>query len=96
MKYISRDSIRITALVVLGLSLTLLDVSLNAVAFSAGVVVLLAGVSHVTRRVVMPKLDLQQIAIKAIEEKNVAAAIVVASIVYLLTTLIEAGVTLMS
>ncbi len=70
------------------------DNSYQVVAFSVGVVLMLAGLSHITRRVLFHRLDLQDIGIKA-TETPLGAAVVFAAIVYFLTVLVQAGVGMM-
>ena len=59
-----------------GWGLYLLDPS-NIVVFQAmGIGIFLVGGTHLTRRILFNKIDLQRIALEAINDHNVAAAIV--------------------
>lgn len=89
-----RDTLRLVALFVLGIILTQADISLTAVAFSAGVVLILAALSHVIRRVLFPRLDLQELGLKAMESP-VGAGLAFGSIVFLLGVFVQSGVALM-
>lgn len=64
-----RDLVRILLLVVFGLGLLFSDLdSANMIwVYAAGAGIFLALVSHVTRRIMFNKLDLQSIALKAAE-----------------------------
>lgn len=84
----------VTAFALLWLGNGLNDKSYQVVFFSTGVVLLLAWLSHVTRRVLFYRLDLQEIAIEAMKNP-MGAAVVFASIVYFLTVLVQAGVGMM-
>ena len=86
--------VMITAFALLWLGNGLDDKSYQVVFFSTGVVLLLAWLSHVTRRVLFNRLDLQDIAIEAMKNA-MGAAVVFASIVYFLTVLVQAGVGMM-
>jgi hypothetical protein len=92
--YIRRDGGRVLLLVAVALGLTLADKSLSAVAFSVGVVLLLAVASHLTRRILAPKLDLQELMATA-AMTPIGAAIVALAMIWFIGTLIQAGVALM-
>lgn len=47
-------------------------------------ILILVAVAHFIRRVLFHKLDLQAVAVRAIEEKNIAAAVVFAAIIQVL------------
>ena len=89
MLHIFRDFSRVfVLLLVMGALLYLADPS-NVVVFQAmGIGIFLVGGTHLTRRVLFNKLDLQVIAQKAVAENNVSAAIVFASIVFFLVSVI--------
>lgn len=95
-----RDAMRITLMSVLAATLLLWlgnglgDSSWRVVAFSAGAVLLVAGLSHITRRVLFHRIDIQDFAIKA-AETPIGAAISFAAVVYFLTVLVQSGVALM-
>lgn len=90
-----RDLFRMVILLSLGLvTLSPDGASLWVVLYAVGVTVLLAAVTHLTRRVLMPRLDLQAFALAALPNP-VGAAIVFAAIVYLLGVLLQVGVTLL-
>lgn len=60
----------------------------NVVVFqSLAIAMFLAGGTHLTRRILFPRLDLQTIAIKAVEEGNGAAALIFFSVVTFLITM---------
>jgi len=84
----------IVALTLMGLGNGVGDGSYQVVFFSVGVVLLLAWLSHITRRVLFNRLDLQDIALEAIKHP-LGAAIVFAAIVFFLTILVQAGVMLL-
>lgn len=88
-RYLS-DVVRVLLLlVVTGLLLWYRDEA-NAVIYDAALIgVFLVGTSHITRRVMMPKLDLQSIAHRAIDEQNWPAAIVFATIIYFLVQVMD-------
>ena len=48
---------------------------LSPVLFSIGVAAIVWPVSHMIRRILMPRLDMQDIAIKAINDNNISAAL---------------------
>lgn len=79
------DVLRIFALMVLaGVTLYLLDHA-NAVVFQAALIgMFIVGVSHVIRRILFPRLDIQTIALKAIADQNWPAAIIFCAVVYFL------------
>lgn len=84
------DLLRVVALMgVAGWFLYLADPA-NAVVFQAmGIAVFLVGGTHLTRRILFSRLDLQQIASKAINESNLPAAVVFASIVVFLVAVMH-------
>ena len=84
----------VTAFALLWLGNGLDDKSYQVVFFSTGVVLLLAWLSHVTRRVQFYRLDLPEIVIEAMKNP-MGASVVFASIVYFLTVLVQAGVGMM-
>lgn len=97
-----RDLMRVAGLLLLGLVLVVVapimgkfvDAGLSGAAYSLGLVALIAGFSHVTRRVLMPRLDFQQFAARALETP-MSAAVAFIGLCYLLSTLISVGVALM-
>lgn len=96
------DVWRVMVLVGLGLMLmtidpevyAVLDVGLGAVMYSVGVVLVLSGVTHVTRRVLMPDLDFQRIAIVACATP-LGAGLTFLGCCLLICTLLFLGVQLM-
>lgn len=90
MKRFFVDLVRVVLLIGLtGVLLYLADPA-NVVVFQAmGIAVFLVGCTHLTRRVLFHRLDLQVIAQKAVEDGNGAAALVFAAIVYFLVQVID-------
>lgn len=84
------DLARVVALMgVAGWFLYLADPA-NSVVFQAmGIAIFLVGGTHLTRRILFSRLDLQQIASKAINENNLPAAVVFASIVVFLVAVMH-------
>lgn len=79
------DVARIGVLLVLaGAALLYMDLSNIAVLQSLLVGVFIVGGTHATRRILFPKLDLQQIALQATREANLPAAIIFLAIVLFL------------
>ena len=95
-----RDAMRLVLMTILAAILLLFlgnglsDSSWRVVAFSSGAVLLVAGLSHVTRRILFNRVDIQDFAIKA-AETPLGAAIAFAAIVYFLTVLVQAGTAMM-
>lgn len=85
MDKITRDAARVFLLmVVTGLLLYWIDTS-NVVIYQAVMIALFqVGSTHLTRRILFPRLDLQSIAKKAVEEGNMAAAVIFAAIIVFL------------
>lgn len=82
MQRILRDLIKILVLMVfIGLLLVYFDESNWVIVQMMGIAMFLAGGTHLTRRILLHKLDLQGIAMQAVTEKNVPAAIIFASVV---------------
>lgn len=80
-----RDFTRVFFLLfVIGAFLYAIDPANIAVIHMLLVGMFLIGGTHLTRRILFHKLDLQRIAITAVDEKNMAAAIVFATICVLL------------
>lgn len=79
------DVVRVLLLIVAsGMALWWFDVA-NAVVFQASLIgVFVVGMSHVTRRILFPNLDLQAIALKAIADQNWPAAIIFCAVVFFL------------
>lgn len=79
------DLLRIfTLLFVVGYLLIATDASNVVVVQALGIGLFLVGGSHLTRKILFYRLDLQSIAKQAMEEKNMAAAVVFAAIVFFL------------
>ena len=77
-----RDLIKVLVLMILiGALLIYFDESNWVIVQMMGIAMFLAGGTHLTRRILLHQLDLQKIAIQAVTEKNVSAAIIFASIV---------------
>lgn len=64
------------------------DFSLSTMMVSTGYALAIAAITHVSRRVFMPRLDIQVIALQAAEHP-IGAAIVFAAVVCLMTALIN-------
>lgn len=62
----------------------------NVVVFQAlGIGVFLIGGTHLTRRILFHRLDLQSIALKAVNEKNLAAAVVFTVICWVVVSITQ-------
>lgn len=73
---------------VVGYGLWLVDPA-NSVIFQAtGIGLFIVGGTHLTRRILFSKLDLQAIANKAIDDRNMAAAIVFAAVMLFLIAVV--------
>lgn len=85
MERIMRDVGRVFLLMVItGLLLYFID-PVNSIIFQAVLIAIFqVGATHLTRRIMLPSLDLQSIAKDAVKEKNLAAAIVFAAIIFFL------------
>lgn len=85
MERIARDIMRVMVLLVAtGIALYLLDPA-NVVIYQAVLIALFqVGSTHLTRRIMLPSLDLQSIAKKAVADNNLPAAIVFASVIVFL------------
>lgn len=82
MEKIARDLWRVSILLVVsGVALFWMDAA-NVVIYQAALIALFqVGCTHLTRRILFPAIDLQLIAKKAIVENNVPAALIFASII---------------
>lgn len=82
MERLVRDLMRVLLLLVLtGMALYWMDTA-NVVIFQAVLIaVFQVGSTHLTRRIMLPNLDLQSIAKKAIADNSVPGAIVFAAII---------------
>lgn len=84
------DLVRVLVLlVVVGWWLHWMDPANDVVYQALGIAIFMVGGTHLTRRVLMPRLDLQLIALEAVKEKNWPAAIVFAVVVYFLVAIIQ-------
>lgn len=54
-----------------------------------GIAIFLVGGTHLTRRILFHRLDLQAIALDAIKEQNFPAAIIFCAVVYFLVQVID-------
>lgn len=82
---VTRDVILVLVMVVLmGAVLVWVDPANVVVLQAAGISVFLAGTTHVTRRIMFNRIDLQETALQAIRDKNVPAAIITASLMLFL------------
>lgn len=90
MKRVYVDALRIAVLMVLtGVLLYLADPS-NVVVFQAmGIAVFFVGATHLTRRVLFNRLDVQLIAQKAIDDANFPAAVIFCAIIYFLVQVFD-------
>lgn len=88
-KFSYKETVRPLILMVIGALLLFHDLDgANAVwLYAIGVGILLAGGSHITRRVMFNKLDLQSIALKA-SEHPIGAAVVFMCICFVIVSLI--------
>lgn len=84
------DFLRIFVLLLLiGGGLYLIDPA-NAVVFQAtGIAMFLVGGTHLTRRILFHRLDLQAIAEEAVKDNNFSAAVVFASICVVLVSIMH-------
>lgn len=64
--------------------------------YSGAAVMGMIALSHITRRLFFTKLDLQKIALRAIEEKNMPAAVVFLAVCIILATIIISNVLMMA
>lgn len=82
------DIVRVTILLfIVGMILAYRDTA-NEVVFDALLLsMFIAGGSHLTRRLLFPALDLQEIAIQAVKNGSIAAAMVFFSVCLVLITL---------
>lgn len=71
-------------LFVIGYLLVQHDASNTVIIQALGIGLFLVGGSHLTRRILFYRLDLQSIAREAIEEKNMPAAVIFAAIMFFL------------
>lgn len=96
MKRFMVDFLKVLILMVLvGVMLYLADPA-NLVVFQAmGIGIFLVGGTHFTRRILFHRLDLQSIAIKAVEEKNIAAALIFAAIMAFLVTVMVVSMSIL-
>lgn len=90
MKRFMVDFLKVLILMVLvGVMLYLADPA-NIVVFQAmGIAIFLVGGTHLTRRILFHRLDLQAIALEAIKEQNFPAAIIFCAVVYFLVQVID-------
>lgn len=94
------DVIRLVLITLVGAGLLSLssrhlpDAALSPLLTSTALVLFVAAVSHLTRRILFPQIDLQQFAQRALEHP-IAAAIVFSAVVWLLGTLIAVNVGLL-
>jgi hypothetical protein len=105
---VMRESMRVVVMVLIGMALIhfspILALGVGVPAFSpwglfVGGMMLAAAISHVMRRLLFPRLDLQAIAIRAVGERhedgNLPAAIVFASICAILGLLLYLNASLL-
>lgn len=96
------DVIRVVLLVGLGVLLLVVDPSVwavidsgfAAVVYSVGVVLVLSGVTHITRRMLLPKVDAQQLALMALGSPT-GAGLAFIGFCILMSTLFVVGVVLL-
>lgn len=90
------DLIRITALlVIVGIGLYLVDPT-NAVVFQAtGIAMFLVGGTHLTRRILFHRIDLQSIALEAVKDNNFSAAVVFAAICGVLVAIMHLSMSIL-
>lgn len=89
------DLLRLTLLVMFSVILYLVDET-NLVVFQAlGIGILLAAGSQITRRILMPALDMQEIAKKVVEGSPIAGAIVYASMTVFLVMVMWLSVSIL-
>lgn len=96
MKRLFGDLLKVLVLMVLTGALLYLADPANLVVFQAmGIGIFLVGGTHFTRRILFHRLDLQSIAIKAVEEKNIAAALIFAAIMAFLVTVMVVSMSIL-
>lgn len=87
---LTRDVLRVgILLLVVGTVLVIHDNTNIVVVQALGIGLFLVGGSHLTRRILFHRIDLQSIALRAVEEKNAPAAIVFAVIVAFLVAIMH-------
>lgn len=89
-----KELIRLSPLLALSLLVLIEPDSRSIVLYATGVVVFFVALSHVTRKLLFPYLDLQKYFDKALEG-SVSAALVVASVCMVLSVLIYSGIGLL-
>lgn len=84
------DIVRVVLLlVVVGSALYMMDPTNTAVFQALLIGIYLVGGTHLTRRILFPKLDLQQIALDAIKENNFAGVAVFCAVIFFLVSVME-------
>ena len=71
------------------------DHNTTVVLFAIGISLMITGVVHVVRKLLFPYLDLEVVVNQIVAEKNVAAAVLFASVCGLVAVLINATVSLL-
>lgn len=79
----------ILLLVVVGVVLYFQDPTNVAVFQALLIAIFMVGGTHLTRRILFPKLDLQKIALDAIKENNFAGVAIFCAVIYLLVAVME-------
>ena len=84
------DVVRVVfLLVIVGAALYFMDPSNTAVFQALLIGIYLVGGTHLTRRILFPKLDLQQIALEAIRDNNFAGVAIFGAVIYFLVSVME-------
>lgn len=93
---ITKDLLVVIVMVLItGAGLVWFDESNMAVLQAGAISIFLAGTTHITRRVMFNRIDLQEAAINAIKEKNVAAALVVVALVGFLIAVLSVSLSVL-
>lgn len=96
MKRVYTDILRVGLLMVVsGAVLLYMDRSNIVIIQALLIEIFLVGGTHLTRRILFPRLDLQAIAIQAIKEKNYAALGVFATIVGFIVAVIHVSLSVL-
>lgn len=91
---IRRDFTRLAPLLGVSGVIILTDDARGVVMFALAIVMLAIAIAHITRKLMMPYLELEEFILKA-KEDPLAAGVVVAALMYLLSVIIQALILLL-
>jgi len=91
---LKREAVRLLPVMAVAGLILIPDSSSAVVWFAMGISLLLVGMSHLLRKFLFPYLDLERFAEKA-SETAVGAAIIFASVAYILSTIISSSISLL-